>query len=63
MPKNLLNADEITPELLREQFLWNDFTIMPDTLPKNMTVGEQNGIIRSLNSLTIIGKKSLKKWG
>ena len=40
MPKNLLNADEINPELLREHFLENDFTTMPDTLPENLTEGE-----------------------
>lgn len=40
MPKDLLNADKITPELLRKQFLENDFTIMPDTLPENMCEGE-----------------------
>lgn len=36
MSKDLLNAEAITTELLREQFLRNDFTTMPDTLPENM---------------------------
>lgn len=52
MPKNLLNADEITHELLREQFLGNDFTTMPDTLPENMTEEEAelyNNVIEFIN--------------
>ncbi len=40
MPKDILNAEKITPELLSEQFLENDFTTMPDTLPENMCDGE-----------------------
>lgn len=35
-PKN----NPITLESLREQFLENDFTTIPDTLPENMTEGE-----------------------
>lgn len=52
MSKNLLNADGITPELLREQFLENDFTTMPDTLPENMSEGEAelyNKVINFIN--------------
>ncbi len=40
MSDNLLNGNPITPESLREQFLENDFTIMPDTLPENIGDGE-----------------------
>lgn len=43
----------ITPESLREQFLENDFTTMPDTLPENMTDGEAelyNNVIEFINS-------------
>lgn len=40
MTKHLLNDTPITPELLREQFLENDFTIMPDVLPENMDESE-----------------------
>ncbi|MCM1167174.1 MAG: winged helix-turn-helix domain-containing protein [Lachnospiraceae bacterium] len=37
MTENLLNDTPITLESLREQFLENDFTIMPATLPENMS--------------------------
>lgn len=53
MSKNLLNADEITPELLRKQFLKNDFTTMPDTLPENMSDCEAelyNKVINFINN-------------
>ena len=40
MADNLLNDNPITFESLREQFLENDFTTIPDTLPENMTEGE-----------------------
>ena len=40
MPKDLINANKLTLELLREQFLENDFTIMSDVLPENMGEGE-----------------------
>ncbi len=52
MPKDLLNANKLTPELLREQFLENDFTIMPDTLPENMNEDETelyNKVINFIN--------------
>ena len=38
---NLFNSNEpLTQELLRKQFLKNDFTTIPDTLPENMCDGE-----------------------
>ncbi|MCM1276386.1 MAG: winged helix-turn-helix transcriptional regulator [Lachnospiraceae bacterium] len=40
MPNDILNAGKLTPELLREQFLENDFTIMPDALPESMNEDE-----------------------
>ena len=42
----------ITLESLRKQFLENDFTTMPDTLPENMTEGEAelyNKVIEFIN--------------
>lgn len=53
MPKDLLNADKLTPEFLREQFLENDFTIMPDTLPENISECEAelyNKVIDFINN-------------
>ena len=44
--------NSITLESLREQFLENDFTTMPDTLPENMTEGEAelyNKVIEFIN--------------
>ncbi|GEM_PF-5261569 len=52
MPKDILNAEKITPELLSEQFLENDFTTMPDAFPENMCDGEAelyNNVIDFIN--------------
>lgn len=52
MSDSLLNGNPITLESLREYFLENDFTTMPDTLPENMCDGEAelyNKIIEFIN--------------
>lgn len=52
MTEYLPKDNSITLESLREHFLENDFTIMPDTLPENMTEGEAelyNKVIEFIN--------------
>ncbi|MCM1167745.1 MAG: winged helix-turn-helix domain-containing protein [Ruminococcus sp.] len=50
--ENLPNDNPITLESLREQFLGNDFTIMPDALPESMNEDEAelyNKVINFIN--------------
>lgn len=63
MPKDLLNADEITPELLREQFLENDFTAMPDTLPEDMSDSEAELYNKVIDFINDDWQKFAKEMG
>lgn len=53
MTEHLPKDNPITIESLREQFLENDFTTMPDTLPENMTeeeAGLYNKVMEFINN-------------
>ncbi len=53
MPKDLINANKLTPEFLRKQFLENDFTVMSDVLPENISECEAelyNKVIDFINN-------------
>lgn len=63
MPKDLINANKLTLELLREQFLKNDFTIMSDVLPENMGEGEAELYNKVMDFINDDWQKFAKEMG
>lgn len=63
MPKDRINANKLTLELLREQFLENDFTIMSDVLPENMGEGEAELYNKVIDFINDDWQKFAKEMG
>ncbi len=63
MLKDILNADEITFETLREQFLEHDFTTMPDALPQDMGEGEAELYSKVIDLINDDWQKLSKEMG